>query len=953
MTSTAGVVTTYARIEPHHELTLKAAGIPIDAAHEWGIRSVSRPEHLDGTDLDYLKRPTDARPKLPEGLLYPLRRANGTITYQLRLDEPEVDESGKPNRKYLQAPGTGAIINIPAMVADRAGKAKKIAIVEGTKQTIAACLSAPNDMLVVGIQGCANFSHDGLPLEELREVLPVDKDVEVYICFDADWKRNADVWAAAERLKGHYEVGVGVSRGKVKVADLGAAGVGGKNGLDDYLGTFPVSERPGAFLRLLQAGKTSLGTRPRTATRKHRTAGALGGAVAVPMPNGALPATQMGAEDLTIPHALADWSGLTVQTQDGVVAVIGGANHGLWTSDTQWDGASGQNARVLVRVTDWIAWRTRFDFMVRIDASGRAVPVAGARPRWTVEIVRADDRRWRVADLTESESTDPVRLVDLAGAAVAVPVRADHRFFLGNALRVLGADGAGQVDGRRFTSLGWLRDDELGPVFVAPSGSMTAVGPTQAVTAGPPPGSDDDALTDAQLTTGWDHVAEGEELRAGVLAFQALLNMAPGKPEAGVALIGGMLAATLHLHRRASVLIRALPKVGKSHLLGAAAWFWNSMGPDSFPLDMPGSSEAVAKAVASWYRDAPLFADDFKLVGDESDLNAKRAFSALARGSYSGASAGKGTVTGGQRRGLPISSVTLFTGEEGHPDQATMQRVPAVDLVEGDVDLRPGGAVDQFATAFGRTGLARATWANLMRWTARQMRDVEARGENSLAWLTTTGECHRGEFMSSLGTDRAGETVSVLAAGWSHLRAWATDAGLLELLPDRETVVDPALRRLAEGNRAVHAEADPSAAMLAVLKRMLSAREAYVELADGKMPVNPATYGWRADENSVGGFRRSTTFIGRLSKSGDLIVVSPAAVTAAIKAGGLGIAPAKLAAAMSAAGFPGGVDVRHNTLGISGRPRGWAVPIARLGLDSEDANVETPDAKRDGDGDVF
>lgn len=245
------------RIEPTHELILKASAIPIEAARAWKVRSVTRPEDLIGTDLGRLVQNGVA----PTGLLFPLRRFDGTVTYQLRLDTPEDDGQGG-TRKYQQAAGTGAIINVPEMMADRVKTARRVAVVEGTKQTIAACLVAPDDMLVIGIQGCANFSHEGLPLNELREVLPGDGVEAIYVCFDADWKSNANVWAAADRLKAHYENGVGLGRGTVKLADLSSMGVGGKNGLDDWLGTYPPAERKAAFERLLALGKTSLGSKP-------------------------------------------------------------------------------------------------------------------------------------------------------------------------------------------------------------------------------------------------------------------------------------------------------------------------------------------------------------------------------------------------------------------------------------------------------------------------------------------------------------------------------------------------------------------------------------------------------------------------------------------------------------------------------------------------------------------
>ncbi len=740
---------------------------------------------------------------------------------------------------------------------------------------------------------------------------------DVYLAFDADSMTNAMVKSALRKtakLLQKYGATVYIPRIPATEADP-------KRGADDYLAAELATGQLYPLTLLLNAAPPA-----------HE--------IFIDEPAADLVATAMGEAGVTVPDLLTAWSGRKILVQDGVMAVVGGPEHGLWAGSKKWDEKQQREVLVVERITDWLAWRTRYETQIQIDARGLAAPVTGVRPRWAVEIIRADRRRWSVDDLSETESTDAARVVDYAGAAVALPERPAHRAYVANCLRILGADGAGQVPGRRFTSTGWLVDPEHGPTFVAPAGSMTADGPTDAITAGPPAGSDDDALTDAQRTTGWTHVAEGAELREAVQAFAALLAMAPQRPEAGVALIGGMAAAPLRLSRRCSVLTKALPKVGKSHLLGAASWFWNSTGPASFALDLPGSSEAAAKAVASWHRDAPLFADDFKLAGDEGDLGVKRAFGALARGAYTGASNAKATREGGMRRGLPISTVALMTGEEAHPDGATMQRVAVVELVEGDVDLAAGGAVDHFNATYGATGLARAAWAHYMRWLAQLMAQAQASGKDPLLHLRQDAEHQWRLSMEHLGTDRAGETASVVSTGWRMLLRWAREHGVLDLMPSWQAVIKPALGRLVTGNQHIHLEADPAARVLAVLADQVERRVAYVQAHDGTRPQSPAACGWHRDDSRDALWVPRGELLGWLSRDRTSVVVTPGAVTAAIRTGQLGIAPAKLQAAMTAAGYVGGRDVRHNTVGIPSRPRGWIVPVAKLGIDLETTTTE-------------
>ena len=848
------------------------------------------------------------------------------VTYQLRVDDPPANAQGKRQKFCLPrglkredetlppdvhplAADWAADASVPLIITE--GQAKADAMLTAAfREGIRACpvtLTGVSLGYIAGKDGAEPTLAPGLWQFPLR-------GRDAYLVFDADSMTNPMVKSALRTTARLLEQ----EGATVYIPRIPATKTDPKRGADDYIAAELDKGALYPLAMLLNAARSA-------------------GEVFVDVPGADLVATSMGAAGVTVPDLVRAWDGRKILVQDGVMAVIGGQEHGLWTASKRWNAKLEREELVVERFTDWIAWRRRYDVQVQIDSRGLEAPVSGQRPRWTVQIVRADRRTWEVTDLTDTESTDPVRVVDIAGAAVAVPTTLAHKAVVANALRVLGADGAGQYEGRRFTSVGWMLHPQHGVTFVAPTGSMTADGPVTGVEVGPPAGSDDDALTDAQRTTGWDRIAEGDELREAARAFQALIDMAPGRPEAGIALIGAMAAAPLRLSRRGSVMLKALPGAGKGHMLGAAGWFWNATGPSSFAFDFPGSSEAAAKAIASWHRDAPMLADDFKLAGDEGDLGIKRAFGALVRGSYTGASNAKATMGGGMRRGLPISTVALMTGEEMHPDAATMQRVAVIELVQGDVDLTPGGPVDEFATTYGATGLARAVWASYMRWLAGLMDAAQQEGEDPLLYMRRQSEEQWRDAMQRLGTDRAGETAAVVAAGWAALTAWAEAVGVADLLPDSETVLGPGLHRLASGNSTSHAEADPAARVLRVLGELVERRAAYVERHDGRLPVAPDVCGWVRDDRSVTGWAsRGGLYVGRLSRDGSVVVVSPAAVTAAISQGGLGIAPAKLAAAMTAAGYVGGRDVRApSTLGIEGRPRGWHVPVEHLGIEPE------------------
>ncbi len=237
------------RLTPKHEEVLAKSAISVEQAQAWGIYSA-----VSKTDLpDDLAQYGDLA--IP-GLVFPLRQADGTVIHQIRLDEPLPGDDGKPGgTKYLQAKGTGSIINVPAVMADRVGVATKVLIVEGTKQTIAACHHVADDVLVAGIQGCANFSREGVPLEVWGQL--VKPDDEVTICFDADWTTNHNVWSAAKNLKGHLESNLFAN---VRLAEISG---GGKLGLDDALYSTPAELRHRAVQALMDKARATLGREPR------------------------------------------------------------------------------------------------------------------------------------------------------------------------------------------------------------------------------------------------------------------------------------------------------------------------------------------------------------------------------------------------------------------------------------------------------------------------------------------------------------------------------------------------------------------------------------------------------------------------------------------------------------------------------------------------------------------
>src|SRR5215467_1871001 len=85
--------------------SLERSYISREIADQAGIYRV---HSLDGQELVGRKGGGDYN-----GLVFPYRRANGVVAHRLRLDHPPVDAHGKPEGKYLQAPGERNRIYFP------------------------------------------------------------------------------------------------------------------------------------------------------------------------------------------------------------------------------------------------------------------------------------------------------------------------------------------------------------------------------------------------------------------------------------------------------------------------------------------------------------------------------------------------------------------------------------------------------------------------------------------------------------------------------------------------------------------------------------------------------------------------------------------------------------------------------------------------------------------------
>ncbi|AGM27011.1 phage/plasmid primase [Mycobacteroides abscessus subsp. massiliense] len=218
------------------------------------IRSVETQADLP----DYFRERDDI--VRPRGILFGWRTKDGSIEWQLRLDEPLTDPDTGRVKKYLMRSDSGIRYGL---ILKRSGS--KVLIVEGTKQGHAVAAAIDMNTSVIQIPGCTGWSRDGWQVP--NDMIHLTRGRQVFILLDADAADNPDVYTAGEKLA------KGLSPLAKSVRFIPCPGTG-KEGIDDFLAGLdererkdiletltgnatarPASRRPGAKLTVLRGGR--------------------------------------------------------------------------------------------------------------------------------------------------------------------------------------------------------------------------------------------------------------------------------------------------------------------------------------------------------------------------------------------------------------------------------------------------------------------------------------------------------------------------------------------------------------------------------------------------------------------------------------------------------------------------------------------------------------------------
>ena len=227
-----------------HTQYLMDHAIDIELAEALGVRSITSPEELPEELAHYGHA-------LP-GILFPWS-FDGERSYpQLRPDTELVKADGS-KLKYVFATADDKIRPTIWRVHDPE-RPDGVLLVEGTKQALAVASCQPT-WTVYAIAGCWGWYSDGSPMVELDSLA---MGLPLVALFDADLRKNGNVWDAACRLVAELPVITGAD--SVGVASTPG---GRQMGIDDVLARRGEDQRLEYLMRVVDSAETRLRNGPR------------------------------------------------------------------------------------------------------------------------------------------------------------------------------------------------------------------------------------------------------------------------------------------------------------------------------------------------------------------------------------------------------------------------------------------------------------------------------------------------------------------------------------------------------------------------------------------------------------------------------------------------------------------------------------------------------------------
>lgn len=622
----------------------------------------------------------------------------------------------------------------------------------------------------------------------------------------------------------------------------------------------------------------------------------------------------------------------------GILARLGrGAGLGRYMDRKQEDGAT---KRYWAAWTRWVGYRARQKTTYTIGPDYRLSQVGIITH--TIVLLDRHGRQWFGHDVP-SETSASSRLVDLVSADLEVPFPPIQKHAIGNMFRLLGSEEIEVVV--EVASTGWClgltNEHPTRPTFLAPFGSVTSDGVTDAHRVGAPVGSTGE-LSGIMSMVGFGGIGDvpPDQTIAAVEMFHAIT---PGRLDIPVALLGALWSSPLGLPSRPVVMVEGKTDCGKTLICTAVMAFTAAVKPgakDAASMSFRSTTEAGARSRLAWHRDMVVVADDYRR--DEADRRTNEQSDAIlaliTQSGYGAPTAAKSTQTGGTRAVPDIRATVIISAEVVAHDPAIRNRTVVVHVgLEDGITVR-GGGFDRFRDE--AADLPRALMADYLKWLCERVEVHADKPGGGLAYMMSTATADARDWHSTHSRHRAAETVSGLAAGWMMFRRYAKSRGLLDHLPSAGEV-EAALVDLADAQDAGASEADPGTKILDTIRDAVASAQGHLLTPNNGQPAGRNAYGWVAEVSRGGANGETERWIPKGSPLGILtdtrryVLLTRAHIQAAAKLARMtGLRPEQIHRAL---------DPYHDGETEPGtrcasklaplRPKGWVIPAHLLGVE--------------------
>jgi hypothetical protein len=193
--------------------------------------------------------------------------------------------------------------------------------------------------------------------------------------------------------------------------------------------------------------------------------------------------------------------------------------------------------------------------------------------------------------------------------------------------------------------------------------------------------------------------------------------------------------------------------------------------------------------------------------------------------------------------------LVLGTGEEVPQGQSIRARLVILELGAGEVDR---GWLSRCQQA-GRDGRLAAAMGGFVRWVAGQNEGLQRRLRQRVVQI-------RGQSCGDWGHARTPAAMAELQAGWEIFLQFAVEAGAMradeqEALAQRHA---NALAEVAQRQAQYQESSDPALSFVARLRGALANGQAHVVDRQGRVPAEPAVWGWQRKATGQGWMSRGT-----------------------------------------------------------------------------------------------